>query len=722
MRHAANSLVLCAMVLFSSAVPAWAAKAYKIYVVNRYGAYDIVCDAYTVKKDDHVWDILRRKGSIAEQDFPRFVQILKDMNPGVKNVDKIYPRQKILIPLKEMPAKKSGGQSGPRYITIPMLPDVLYKSHHVSAGECLSKIIAARLQVRWDALTDAYFKVFRRLNPKIKNLDLIYPGQTIRIPELSFEKALAAEKPASVAPVGQQATEGLSDKKPEAEAEPEELIAAKGTQNASVQDEKGLGKPEAEQLPVEKIMPALSTKSPVVKTKTAENTRPTESGTKNLHAHHESEAPAPMSHGIKAKTKTQASPGPTPADISTTSSRRAGSANKIPGPGRRISNEGVHVVTSERALYTPGWQTVVSMVAPHMGARLLAYGHCYFPARQQDDVVLDLSAFPVVAFDDGQHVVFEKGARLPGYAEGFIRASWKDLVIIHTDRHEPDNAVLDRVFRAVYGQGVRKEAALSLLDDSVRVILRGDWVFSFADKKHKFPRWCCITRIEDSKEYTASSMVAYLAEKGIEVLDILKKGDGQYFRQPLFKHNSQPVGMPTIDGSGGEAFVSGFVHALGLTYERQVPMSFDYAGFQVRTTANIIYGKGGSDLVIDFGAFYGDAKTAIEAGGMQVVSVPYNDDLFRVARRILDAMGSAYVMDPSLVVANRRLSRASTITIPGLLITGERGDKILLVRKGLHPTVLAFLNGQQIKAFRVKKRLAGQRSQPTKVARSQGHE
>ena len=193
MRCITESFAVFVILVFLLGTAAWGAKPYKIYVINRYGAYDIVCDSYTVKQNDHIWDILRRKGSIAEQDFPKFVKILRDMNPNIQDVNKIYPEQKILIPLKEMPARESHTETGPRYVTIPMIPDVLYKSHEVNSGECLSKIITAHLQVRWDQLTSAYLATFRRLNPRVADLNLIYPGQTLRIPELSSLEVFETE-------------------------------------------------------------------------------------------------------------------------------------------------------------------------------------------------------------------------------------------------------------------------------------------------------------------------------------------------------------------------------------------------------------------------------------------------------------------------------------------------------------------------------------------------
>ena len=183
-KSCADKIILVIILLLWSVGPVCGAAPYKIYTIIRHGDRDIVCDSYVVRKGDHVWELLRRKGTIAEHDFPQFVSILKRLNPHIKDVDKIYPRQQILIPLKQTGAGEQPPDARPRYITIPIIPDVLYVTYEVRPGECLSKIVNTHLGCQWDELSEDYVQTLMRLNPAVKNLDLIYPGQPIRIPEV----------------------------------------------------------------------------------------------------------------------------------------------------------------------------------------------------------------------------------------------------------------------------------------------------------------------------------------------------------------------------------------------------------------------------------------------------------------------------------------------------------------------------------------------------------
>jgi hypothetical protein len=665
MKCPASSLAICVVSVFLFATQTWGAKPYKIYVINKYGAYDIVCDSYTVQKNDHIWDILRRRGSIAEEDFPRFVKILRDMNPSIKDVNTIYPKQKILIPLKEIPSRESRTAGGQRYITIPMIPDVLYKDHNVGAGECLSKIITAHIQVRWNQLSSSYFEAFRRLNPRITDLNLIYPGQTIRIPEL----------PSSEAPETESISVASREDKRIQEAGPDEIQ----TEDKS---EESLVAPSVDIPPAGESVRKPDDKEPSLET-VATDLWQEESVV-----------------GAVAKTDRAFEMNEGPSQAFSELDRKRTSA-------KVLLKDGVNVITSEQAVGAPGWKRIVSMVATQIGGKLLSSGHCYFPGKGQQDVALDLAAFPVFELKNGRHILLEKDAILPENAEDIIRASWKGLLTLRADKEEADSVVLEKIFRAVYGQRIRKDLALPPMDDGIQVALRGDWILPGEQSRDQRPLYC-VTLVENQDEGSSGAVVEYLKTKNIHVVDVLTTEKARNPLRPFHDEKSQRASVLLLDGSSAETFVAGFVRALGLLYEPQVPLSFEYAGFQVETTANIIYSRDGLDVVVDFGTFYGDAKAAIAAGGMNVLSINTGDGMFAIAERVLNALGSVYTKDPEFHAADRELSRMVSLAFPGYLISYEQGGKLLLPRKMVSPKLLEFFGAQQIGVLEVKTMLQSQ--------------
>ena len=186
--------LLCVWVLAAVLVlvpePARAVFYQKHYAVKQYQGQDVLCDPYVVQEDDYVTRLLKQRGDISHKDFPRFLRIFKHINPDVGDVDLIYPKQRILIPLRVLaPGTLAGQESGEvtiPVVTITNLPEALRRyseKYRVRYGDWVSRLISERFG---DYGTQAYkrgIKLFQRLNPDIADLDKIQAGMQVRLPD-----------------------------------------------------------------------------------------------------------------------------------------------------------------------------------------------------------------------------------------------------------------------------------------------------------------------------------------------------------------------------------------------------------------------------------------------------------------------------------------------------------------------------------------------------------
>ncbi|MBU1161724.1 MAG: LysM peptidoglycan-binding domain-containing protein, partial [Proteobacteria bacterium] len=169
---------------------AYAAFFYKSYVIRYDRGWNILCDPYVVKKDDWVFKLFRQKGEISNTDFPEFLRIFKRLNPHIHDIDRIRPGQHIVIPLKkvdqnELPEQSSGVVTIP-YLTNVTLPDDATKDstdYRVKNGDCVSILISKRYGKYGTPSYQEGEELFRLMNPQIENLNLIYAGQMIRLPD-----------------------------------------------------------------------------------------------------------------------------------------------------------------------------------------------------------------------------------------------------------------------------------------------------------------------------------------------------------------------------------------------------------------------------------------------------------------------------------------------------------------------------------------------------------
>lgn len=167
----------------------------KRYTVFTYKDSNVICEPYVVKKDDWLYKIFRKKGEISEKDFPHFLDIFKELNENISNIDAIEPGQHIMIPLK-----KGGSeyfhQSHPGIVDIPVIEyatmadsgkiEPFLKKYKVEEGDTVSTLLNKHFLNKDGSITKEGIQAFKIANPQIKNIDLIYKDSYIHLPDPSI--------------------------------------------------------------------------------------------------------------------------------------------------------------------------------------------------------------------------------------------------------------------------------------------------------------------------------------------------------------------------------------------------------------------------------------------------------------------------------------------------------------------------------------------------------
>jgi hypothetical protein len=168
---------------------------YKNYVVRYDRGWDILCEPYVVKKNDWVLKIFRQKGEIAHQNFRDFLGIFERLNPHIKNINMIRPGQAIDIPIRNLeqgalPGQATGVVTIP-FVTLTRVMDVVLQHSHsyqVKRGDTVSQLIAKHYGRFGTRGYKEGVKLFQAANPQVKNLDRIYAGQKLYLPDPSIRE------------------------------------------------------------------------------------------------------------------------------------------------------------------------------------------------------------------------------------------------------------------------------------------------------------------------------------------------------------------------------------------------------------------------------------------------------------------------------------------------------------------------------------------------------
>jgi hypothetical protein len=169
---------------------------YKRYSIFKYKNEDVLCEPYIVNKDDWLYKIFRKKGEISEKDFPHFIIIFKEINPQISNIDAIEPGIHILIPLKNV-EQGDYDQTSSGTVDIPVIEfstireDLNLKpfmqGHKIKKGETISTLIDKDFLEKGGSLSEEGLKAFQLANPNIKNINVIFEGSDIYLPDPSIK-------------------------------------------------------------------------------------------------------------------------------------------------------------------------------------------------------------------------------------------------------------------------------------------------------------------------------------------------------------------------------------------------------------------------------------------------------------------------------------------------------------------------------------------------------
>ena len=157
----------------------------------------VLTETYTVKKDDRIWKLFRERDLLRKRNLSELLSTLKELNSSLTNLDLIYPGQKIIIPLVITPidaepqiAEKAAEAppEAPMEASLEEVPvspeeikDVDLENYTVKPDDALIRVIKGRYELSEKELFD-YLQMVKKLNPSVEDLNLVYPGQTVKLP------------------------------------------------------------------------------------------------------------------------------------------------------------------------------------------------------------------------------------------------------------------------------------------------------------------------------------------------------------------------------------------------------------------------------------------------------------------------------------------------------------------------------------------------------------
>ncbi len=567
----------------------------KQYLVKEIQGKEVLCDPYVVQKDDWILRLFRQRGEIAHEDFPKFLQMFKIINPGVGDIDTIYPGQKIFIPLRILPPGSFDGQDS-GMVTLPVinitnLPEIISNQstqYIIQYGDWVSRLIAQRFGAIGTESYDRGVKSFKALNPEIADINIVLAGQIVRLPdpddvELTLHAKVSDEKEELI---------DLSDFTISS-ADDYHIAAAQVTANKTQRSGHSDSASKSE----------ATGKSGVI-----ESIEPEESQTR----------------GIKAFS----------------------SQSSIVESMRGFSDQSVFVKAGRI-----------------LDADVISSGKYYFPRQGKPDFSLILSETPLMRFRDGTSLLFTKRQWLSVENQHIVELYWPDIKIVFFESDTQLKSLISTII-PVIDPGGDYAGHLNLTHGDIKIAVRGQYIYTPAGRQS---RMVCLNILEKPEMRIPQTIRDYLGIMGVTVREWIEAESMSGWAESMDTGYRVPE-VRRISTNSPEFFVKNLIRELGYRYQKDVDVSFPYAGFQVNASAGMLSLDNGSNILMDYGDFDGNAIASIEKTGLRIIQVDKSSSPGNLVDLLSQLLPLEFTANPVFWTSARPRLYNPSIQIPGYLI------------------------------------------------------
>jgi hypothetical protein len=137
---------------------------------------------YIVKKGDFLSEIFHSQ--LGDEPIP--IDLIRKLNPDIKNLNRIRPGQRVILPTREMSALMEPPAPGSEETNTKPA------GYAIREGDSISRILLVELELRPEEMLPTY-RLLQQLNPGIANLNQLPAGQLLKLPPGM------AQRPASIA-------------------------------------------------------------------------------------------------------------------------------------------------------------------------------------------------------------------------------------------------------------------------------------------------------------------------------------------------------------------------------------------------------------------------------------------------------------------------------------------------------------------------------------------
>jgi len=207
---------------------------------------------------------------------------------------------------------------------------------------------------------------------------------------------------------------------------------------------------------------------------------------------------------------------------------------------------------------------------------MISKGSYFIPLPQMGRMTLDCNVIPIVEFDDGSTALLDFTDRIPKSLQQLIETKWKNYRVVKVRPSQNILLVFQETINASSSYSMKKSLKPIMLEEEPQVLIYLDWLISQKNPSTSKPRFHGILLTADKTQTLPGQIKQYAGQKGFELTEIQ---NGEFPINSPYVPDSTLLQLPSISADKPLDFIFNLLVQLGYSpLKNQELKLFDSTG------------------------------------------------------------------------------------------------------------------------------------------------
>ena len=270
---------------------------------------------------------------------------------------------------------------------------------------------------------------------------------------------------------------------------------------------------------------------------------------------------------------------------------------------------------------------------------LIMEGKYSIPIANHSQITIDCASIPMIEFDNGHAVFIALKTRLPEQVRNIIVSDWPTYRFISVNERDTLTSILNKIMNQSGIYRMEKGGQI-VVGEKPNIHVTPDWTIHQVDKESgldvdSFGEHGLII-YRDPGQSLPGYILQKLSDHGL-VLTEIASDRGIITGKPA--DPPPPATLPDISGASRIDMIYNLLQMLGQNATKNVELSLvdrSKGGFHLTMRADILLKRGNRNAVLTFGALPGEFENILKEERYDVISLPESDSKDRMATKVLN--------------------------------------------------------------------------------------